>query len=843
MTDMTIKKLLPDVIAIVVFAVLSFAYFFPADIEGRILFQHDTAAGAGAGREAALYYEETGERTRWTNSIFGGMPTYQIAPAYDSVQPLKWVQNVYQLFLPGYVGLTFIMMLGFYILLRVFGIPAWLAGLGGVLWAFSSYFFILMSAGHLWKFITLAYIPPTLAGIVLAYRGRLLAGGLVTGLFIALQIMSNHVQMSYYFLFVILFVAVAYFVQAWKEKTLPQFFRASAVLVVAGLVGVAANLSNLYHTYTYSKETMRGKSELVYTGDAAKQTSSGLDRDYITQWSYGIGETLTLLVPNYKGGASVPLSASETAMKKANPMYGSLYGQLTQYFGTQPMTSGPVYVGAFVLFLFLLGCFVVKGPLKWALVAATVFSILLSWGKNFMPLTDFFIDYIPMYNKFRAVSSILVIAEFTIPLLAMFALVKVLKEPALLRKNLKQTGLCLLLTAGVALWLAVPGTPSPSDYVPAQEAQMLQSAADQGMIPPSELNGILTNLSEMRAALVQADALRSFIIIAVGVLLLGLYAAGKLRQSLTVGGIGLLCLIDLWGVNKRYLNDSQFVPESTQVTTFNKTATDELILQDPALDYRVLNFATSTFNENNTAYWHKSVGGYHAAKLRRYQEMIDHHIVPEMQAAYSAVAKAGGDMDSVDASKFRVLNMLNTKYFIFPAGQQGETVPVMNPYAYGNAWFVNNVRYVDNANEEIDALADIVPTETAVVDARFKPALKEATTGHKDGASDIRLKSYRPNQLVYETQNAQDGIAVFSEIYYPDGWQVTIDGQPAELARANYILRSLYVPAGKHTIEMRFDPQSLHVTEGIAYAALIILLLGTVAAVWTGKKRLNRETA
>ena len=460
-----------------------------------------------------------------------------------------------------------------------------------------------------------------------------------------------------------------------------------------------------------------------------------------------------------------------------------------------------------------------------------------------MPLTDFFIDYIPMYNKFRAVSSILVIAEFTIPLLAMFALVKVLKESALLRKNLKQTGLCLLLTAGVALWLAVPGTPSPSDYVPAQEAQMLQSAADQGMIPPSELNGILTNLSEMRAALVQADALRSFIIIAVGVLLLGLYAAGKLRQSLTVGGIGLLCLIDLWGVNKRYLNDSQFVPKSTQVTTFNKTATDELILQDPALDYRVLNFATSTFNENNTAYWHKSVGGYHAAKLRRYQEMIDHHIVPEMQAAYSAVAKAGGDMDSVDASKFRVLNMLNTKYFIFPAGQQGETVPVMNPYAYGNAWFVNNVRYVDNANEEIDALADIVPTETAVVDARFKPALKEATTGHKDGASDIRLKSYRPNQLVYETQNAQDGIAVFSEIYYPDGWQVTIDGQPAELARANYILRSLYVPAGKHTIEMRFDPQSLHVTEGIAYAALILLLLGAVAAVWTGKKRLNRETA
>ena len=609
------------------------------------------------------------------------------------------------------------------------------------------------------------------------------------------------------------------------------------MLVVAGLIGVAANLSNLYHTYTYSKETMRGKSELVHTGDAAKQTSSGLDRDYITQWSYGIGETLTLLVPNYKGGASVPLAASETAMQKANPMYGSLYGQLTQYFGTQPMTSGPVYVGAFVLFLFLLGCFVVKGPLKWALVGATVFSILLSWGKNFMPLTDFFIDYIPMYNKFRAVSSILVIAEFTIPLLAVFALMKVLKEPGLLKQNIKQTSLCLLLTAGVALWLAVPGTPSPSDYVPAQEAQMLQSAADQGMIPSSELNGILANLSEMRAALVQADALRSFLIIAIGVLLLWLYAAGKLRRSLTVGGIALLCLVDLWGVNKRYLNDSQFVPKSTQVTTFNKTETDELILQDKALDYRVLNFATSTFNENNTAYWHKSVGGYHAAKLRRYQEMIDHHIMPEMQAAYGAIAAAGGEMDNVDATRFRVLNMLNTKYFIFPAGQQGETVPVLNPYAYGNAWFVKDVQYVNNANEEIDALKEVLPTETAVVDARFKPALKEATTGYKDEASAIRLTSYLPNHLVYETQNAQDGIAVFSEIYYPDGWQVSIDGQPAELARADYILRCLYVPAGKHTIEMRFDPQSLHVTEGIAYTALAILLAGALVTVFAQRRK------
>ena len=831
------KKLLPDLIAILAFVLLSFAYFFPADIENRILFQHDTAAGAGAGQEVKEYYEQTGERSRWTNSLFGGMPMYQIAPSYDSTKSLQWVQKAYQLFLPDYVCLTFMLMLGFYILLRVFGIPVWLAGLGGIMWAFSSYFFILISAGHIWKFITLAYVPPTIAGIVLAYRGKLLWGGILTALFVALQITSNHVQMSYYFFFVILFFVGAYFEKAWRTKTLPQFFKASAVLIVAALVGIAANVSNLYHTYAYSKETMRGKSELVQTGDAAKQTSSGLDRDYITQWSYGIDETLTLLVPNFKGGASAALSQSETAMSKANPMYSSLYGSLTQYFGTQPMTSGPVYVGAFVLFLFVLGCFIVKGPLKWALIGATFFSIVLSWGKNFMPLTDFFIDYVPLYNKFRAVSSILVIAEFTIPLLAIFALKRLLEEPEILKQEKKPLGISLLLTAGVALLLAIAPGSIGSGYVPAQEAQMLQNAVNQQMIPANELSDILANLGEMRAELVSSDALRSFIIIGIGCSLLWLYASGKLRSSLTIAGITILCLADMWGVNKRYLNDAQFVPHSIRTETFTKTNTDELILQDTSLDYRVLNFATSTFDDNNTSYWHKSVGGYHPAKLRRYQEMIEHHISPEMQAAYKAIATAGGEMDSVDANKFRILNMLNTKYFIFPAGQQRQTVPILNPHAYGNAWFVNKVQYVNNANEEIDALDSIIPTETAVVDARFKDVLKGTTESYKDSLYSIRLTSYTPNRLTYETNNAQDGIAVFSEIYYPDGWHVTIDGQPAELARADYILRTMYVPAGQHTIEMRFDPTSLHVTEGIAYGALALLVIGIIVAVLIAKRK------
>lgn len=834
------KKYLPDLVAILTFVVLSFVYFFPADIEGRILFQHDSVAGAGAGQEAKQYYEQTGERTRWTNAIFGGMPTYQLSPSYDSSEPLLWVGKAYQLFLPPYVLLTFIMMLGFYLLLRAFGLSVWLSTLGGVVWAFSSYFFVLIAAGHIWKFVTLAYIPPTMAGIVLAYRKKYLVGGLLTALFLALQIQSNHVQMSYYFLFVILFLVGAYFEEAYRKKELPHFFKASAVLFVAALVGVGANLSNLYHTYEYSKETMRGKSELKQEGAAAaNQSGSGLERSYITQWSYGIGETLTLLVPNVNGGASVPLSQNEAAMEKADPNYSSLYSQLTQYFGDQPMTAGPVYVGAFVLFLFILGCFVVKGPLKWALVGATLFSILLAWGKNFMGLTDFFIDYVPMYNKFRAVSSILVIAEFAIPLLAMFSLKEILARPELLHVKRNKTPLLvsLGLTLGVALLLAVAPGLFLSGYVPAQELGALQQA-----VPAEHLAPIVANLTEMRMSLVTSDAWRSVVVILIGCVLLFLYQRGQLKASLTVGGIIVLCLVDMWGVNKRYLHDELFVPKSQQTETFKKTPTDELILQDQALNYRVLNFATNTFNENNTAYWHKSVGGYHAAKLRRYQEMIDHHIAPEMQKTYQAVAKAGGRMDSISGGDFRVLNMLNTKYFIFPAGQGGQTVPVQNPYAYGNAWFVEQVQYVSNANEEIEALNAIEPLTTAVVDKRFSDALKGATQGYKDSLSSVRLVSYEPNRLVYEAESLKDGLVVFSEIYYP-GWVATIDGEPVELARADYILRAMAVPAGKHTIEMRFDPQSLHVTERMAYTALALMLVGLIVLVWKKRKKIVKHSS
>ena len=829
------KRFLPDLIAILAFVLLSFAYFFPADMEGRILFQHDSVAGVGAGQESKEYLERTGERTRWTNAIFGGMPTYQMSPSYDSTRVLNWAEKLYRLYLPDYVMLTFMMMIGFYLLLRAFGLSVWLASLGGIVWAFSSYFFILISAGHIWKFITLAYVPPTIAGVVLAYRKKYLLGGVVTAFFIALQILSNHIQMSYYFMFVILFMVVAYFADAYQKKELPHFFKASAVLVLAAAVGACINLSNLYHTYEYSKETMRGKSELKQEVAAAKQTSSGLDRDYITAWSYGIGETWSLLVPNVKGGSSSAiLSQSKAAMEKANPMYGSVYSQFPQYFGDQPWTAGPVYVGAFVLFLFVLGCFIVKGPLKWALLGATVFSILLSWGKNLMGLTDFFIDYVPLYNKFRAVSSILVIAEFTIPLLAVLALKEIVGKPAVLKEKESRTALfiSLALTAGVALLLAVAPGMLFSDFVTPREMAALQ----QGL-PQEHLMPLVSNMTEMREAIVASDAWRSFFIIVIGCVLLFLYQQQKLKASLMVAGVTLLCLADMWTVNKRYLNDGLFVPKSQRTEAFVKTQADEIILQDTAQNYRVLNFVGfpgNTFNENNTAYWHKSVGGYHAAKLRRYQEMIDHHIMPEMEATYREVAQASGRMDSVDASKFRVLSMLNTKYFIFPAGKDGQPVPVVNPYAYGNAWFVDRVQYVKDANEEIAALNTVVPTETAVVDAKFKDALTGWSEGHKDAESVVQLTSYEPNRLTYHVSSAKGGVVVFSEIYYP-GWQAMIDGAPVDIARADYILRAMHVPSGSHTIEMWFEPQSIRVTETIAYVALALLVIGVMAWVWRQK--------
>ena len=833
------------------FAVIAFAYFFPADTEGRILYRHDSSAGRGSGQELTEYYQRTGERTRWTNSLFSGMPTYQMAPSYDSQQVLNEVGKFYHLWLPENVWYVFAYLLGFYILLRAFDFRRELAVLGSIIWAFSSYFFIIIAAGHIWKVIALAYLPPMIAGIVLAYRGKYVWGFVITALFTALEIQANHVQMTYYYLFIIAFMVLAYLWDAVRNHRLAQFGKATGVCFVAAALGVVINLSNLYHTWQYTQESMRGKSELVKK-NSANQTSSGLDRDYITQWSYGIDETWTLLVPNTKGGASMPLAMNEKAMEKADPQFYQIYQQLGQYWGNQPGTSGPVYVGAFVLMLFVLGLFIVKGPMKWALFLATGLSILLSWGHNFMWFTDLFLDYVPMYAKFRTVASILVIAEFTIPLLAMLALKKIFDTPDFFTQkiriylgtskhpiiahnttNMFWLWVSFIATGGMALLFAIMPSIFFPDYVSASELEAMKQ------IPSEYLGPLLSNLQEIRISIFTADCWRTFFVIVLGTAVLLLLRMKKIQPKYAVGAIIVLCLVDMWQVNKRYLNDGMFVERSVRETPQQETATDRQILQDKAPDYRVLNLASNTFNENETSYYHKSIGGYHAAKLRRYQEMIDQYIGKEMRDMQGAIVNAQGDMTRVAGdSIYPVLNMLNTKYVILPL-QGGQTAPLLNPYAFGNAWFVDRISYVDNANAEIDAVGKLNLRHEAVADSKFKDALGEPVAQQSNAV--VTLKKYEPNELTYTVESQKGGIVVFSEVYYP-GWTATVDGTDTPVGRVNYILRAINVKPGKHTVVLTFKPASVKNTETAAYVAYLLLVLAIAAGVFFEMKRRKNET-
>ncbi len=834
------KRYLPDVLVVLLFAVISFAYFFPADIDGKVLYRHDSSAGRGMGREASEFNERTGDITRWTGSVFCGMPTYQITPGYKSQSCMTDIVSAYHLWLPENVWFLFVYLLGFYIMLRAFNFKTYLAALGSVIWAFSSYFLIIIAAGHLWKVMALAYLPPLIGGIVLAYRGKYLWGLFVTALFTAFEVYANHVQMTYYYLFVILFMVIAYLVDAIRQKKMAQFLKATGICAAGAVIGICLNISNLYHTWAYSKESMRGKSELVKPR-SENQTDSGLERDYITQWSYGVDETWTLLVPNTKGGATVPLVQSETAMKHADNQFIEIYQQLYQYWGDQPMTSGPVYVGAFVLMLFFLGAFVVKSPVKWALVAATWLSIMLSWGRNFMPLTDFFIDYIPMYSKFRTVASILVIAEFTIPLLAMLGLKEIMDNPKVLDEKIDKTSricnflfispisvfarkkrdfvlISFLLTGGIALCFALMPTLFFSNFVSANEMQAL------GQIPAEYLNPLLANLRQMREAVFTADCWRSLFIIVLGTLFLVLFLRKKLNGKAMVGLVCVLCLVDMWQVDKRYLNNDMFVEKSVREAPIHMTETDKMILRDKTEcnNYRVLNFASSTFNENETSYYHKSLGGYHPAKLRRYQELIERYIQPEMQKAMPAIADAAGDMTKVDGdSIFPVLSMLNAKYFILPLNG-GQTVPLLNHYAFGTGWFVDKVSFVDNANKELDLMGRINLRHEAVADKRFATQIGNAV--HQDGKSLVSITSYQPNELTYNVESDKGGVVVFSEIYYP-GWTATVDGNEVEMGRVNYVLRAINVAPGKHKVVLSFHPTTVKVTETIAYIGYALLLL------------------
>lgn len=813
-----LKQWLPDVLVVILFAVLSYAYFYPAVSEDRILYRHDASAGRGAGQEQTEYLEKTGERTRWTNSLFGGMPTYQLAPSYDSQDTLIGISWLYRLGLPEFVWYVFVYLLGFYILLRAFDFRQHLAALGSIIWAFSSYFFIIIAAGHIWKVYALAYLPPMIAGIVLAYRGKYLWGLVVTALFAALEIYANHVQMTYYYLFIILFMVIAYLVDAIRNKKLAHFWKATAVCAAGALIGICLNLSNLYHTWQYSKESMRGKSELV-KANTENQTSSGLDRDYITQWSYGIDETWTLLIPNAKGGAhQIKLGEDADAMAKVDPQFQQIVAQWYQYWGEQPFTAGPVYVGAFVMMLFILGCFIVKGPMKWALLAATILSIMLSWGKHFMPLTNFFIDFVPMYAKFRTVSSILVIAEFTIPLLAIMALKRLVDEPELIRT--RRTSIYLIvsfvLTAGLA-WIFRLMPTAFFDFISTADTAQLSQYVPQEYLAP-----ILDSISKARIEVFKSDCMRSAWIIVIGTVLLFLYKANKLKAPYMVGAILVLCLVDMWQINKRYLYDEMFVDKTVREQPIKMSAAEEQILKDKSLDYRVLNLASNTFNENETSFYLKSIGGYHAAKLRRYQEMIDAYISKEMSGVFSGLTSAQGDITKVNGdSIWPVLNMLNAKYFILPL-QSGQTVPVQNPYTYGNAWFVDKVNYVDNANQEIDMVGKLNLRHEAVADKKFAEQLGESVK--QDSTSIVTITSYEPNKLVYDVHSDKGGVVVFSEIYYP-GWTATVDGEEVELGRVNYILRALNVKPGNHKVELSFFPKSVDITETVAYVAYGILLL------------------
>lgn len=838
------KKVLPDVYCVLLFVAIALMYFISPVSKGYRLEQHDSGAGTGISVEIEHYRDtHNGETPRWITSLFGGMPTYQIAPSYGSTRPMAAVEKAYHLWLPDYVWYVFAYMLGFYILLRAFDFRRWMAALGAVVWAFSSYFFIIIAAGHIWKVITLAYVPPTIAGMVLCYRKKYLVGTIVTALFATLQVQANHVQMSYYFLIPELFMVVAFLIQAIKQKELAAFGKATACVAAAAILAVCMNISNLYHTYEYAKDTMRGKSELVKHGKTDDQTDSGLERSYITAWSYGIDESMTFLIPDVKGGASVPLSLNKTAMKQADGQLEQMgiYNAFTQYWGDQPGTSGPVYLGALVCMLFILGILVIphRNPLKWALLAAALLTLLLSWGHNFMPFTNFFIDHVPMYAKFRTVASILVVVEFVVPFIALWGLKEWVEKPAL-----KPLYAATIFTVVICLiYVMAPGL--GHDLLSLSDRQAVSQYVGAGYFDEAFGQNILRSISDMRAAMVKADAWRSILFIMLGVVAMWWYAKKQELKPVhtTILCVALLaiCLVDMWGVNKRYLYDDMFV-EPQGVARIQKTEADSYILEKSGdgRDYRVLNFTVSTFNDNNTSAFYSSVGGYHAAKLRRYQELIEQHIAPEMSKVYAALRMAPVDtvammqqasqfpiydLSEVNTdSLFPVINMLNTRWFILGAGEKGEVkLPVENTTAMGNAWFVRDIHWAANANEELDALSQVNLRNTAVVAKSNFGFLKAGGTGT------VRLTSYGSDEAKYEVESANGGLVVFSEVYYP-GWTATIDGQSAEIGRANYVLRALNVPAGKHEVVFAFHPESVSTTETIAYVALGVLVLLIILA-------------
>jgi len=802
------KKFLPYIAAIVIFIIISFMYF-PAQLEGKKLAQHDKKTWMGGSHEITQYQKDTGEHSFWTNSMFGGMPSYLVT----NYAPSNVSNYLYKIFDLNHkmrpASFVFMLLLGFFIALLLFGVDPWLSVAGAIAFAFSSYFFIIIEAGHITKVVAMAFMAPIVAGIYHAYRKNILVGSLVTTIFLAMQLLVNHLQITYYTLLVILLYLIFEFIRTVKEKTYKKFIKASLFLFIGALIALSTNFSQIITTYDYGKDSIRGKSELT---DNQHNKTSGLDKDYATSWSYGKLETLDLLIPNLMGGASTgELSRDSHTYKKLKELgiknSEKIIKNLPLYWGPQPFTSGPVYIGAIVFFLFILGLFLVKGTVKWWLFAATLLSIFLAWGKNFMFLTDLFLDYFPMYNKFRTVSMILVIAEFTMPLLGILAIKNIVKEKVSKEEIYKGLKWSLIISGGLILILLIPGLLS---FKSDADTQIFQNW-------PKEL---VNAFEQDREALFYRDAFRSLIFIFIGTAAIWLFVKQKIKKELFFVVFGLAFLIDLAVVDSRYLNSDDFVSARKEKQPFTENQADKFILKDTEKDYRVLNLTVSTFNDASTSYFHKSIGGYHGAKLRRYQDLIDKVLQKEIGYLINTLQQK--DLTELKIrsvlTQLSGLNMLNTKYIIVDPN----TYPMMNEFRLGNAWFVNYIKEVNNADEEIKAIQNFNPEMTAVVDKKFS---KDFFRFSKDSAATIRLTEYKPNYLAYQTNANSDQLAVFSEIYYAKGWNAYIDGKNAPHFRADYVLRAMKVPAGKHKIEFKFEPSIWKTGNTVSIVGSVLLIL------------------
>ena len=808
-TKTNLRSLTPHLVALLLFIVIAFAYFLPV-IEGKELVAHDTDSWRSMAQETIEYNKSHDDVTLWTNSMFGGMPNYQIS----MVQPnnvLQYVEKVIMSF-PRPVSNVFLYLICFYILLLSFGLKPWQAIAGAIGFTFASYNFIVIAAGHNSKAITIAYVAPLIGAVFLAFREKRFLGAVLTAFFLSLAIRANHIQILYYTLIILFFFAIVEFIFSIREKKFPDFLKSAGVLIIAAIIAVGMNATSLLTTYEYSHYTMRGKSNGL-TADT-QSSQHGLNKEYITQWSYGVDETLTLLIPDFMGGASTgKLSMkSETAghLKNLGVPDGQIKQIVTQlplYRGTQPGTSGPVYLGAIVIFLFVLSFFVVDKKLKWWLVPMIILTMMLSWGKNFMPLTDFFIDYVPMYNKFRAVSMTLFATGFGIALLAFLAMKEVYEGNISKEKLTKSITVSALITGGICLVFALVPSLAGS-FVSPQDAQFQGDYAFlKDTLPPD------------RQSLLRSDAFRSLVFIILGAFVLWSFVKGFLKKNVSIALLAFFILIDLFPVAKRYLNDDNF--ESKRPTQLvQKTPADEAILQDKS-QFRILDATVDIFNDATPSYFHKNIGGYHAAKLRRYQELINMQLTGEIGKLFGAFGSAT-TAESITPvfDSLRVMNMLNMKYVIY----NKQAPPLVNPYHNGNAWFVNNIRIAQDANEEMKLLGEIDTRHELVIDKSLATALPSKIT--PDSTAKISLKSYAPNHLIYSVDTKTDQVAVFSEIYYDKGWKATIDGKEVPYTRVNYLLRAMPLKAGSYDVEFRFAPGSYSTGNLLALISSVLLIIG-----------------